>query len=576
MDFPQSVGLIVVALSMFLSAYSYKTLWKSLKSTFKLVLTEQDSIVNSCYKPHEQKVKEFVSRGRDASEKLLHNAKFQKNPIFSKENFLEWLRCVAKRRLRTDKEFINRVALRNLRKSHKSILQAVESTEKSARKAFNKTENAQRIYSIEHTLEGSSHAVRNMKKFVNYGISEDIAFHNNTNINEPDSNIFDKGNELAITTKNKVKDANLGDTQSQQQAMQLKMDRVRALIPTKELEVERLTIELENLKNETPEYFILQDATSRLKSCYSEIGLDAANDVLKSSQQLSGRSRNERGFSFEDAAEDVLVNYLLPDLAAKESMQVSELVLVRNVKLGMASQKGSTAEIDCLVCVRGAPCPKSVSETGTQAAFKSVDFCRVLAVVEVKRNADDIADAFCSYQQALTWLCGLEGLYDPASWKTRAYPRGHFDRPFIHCSNGENLLFTRESFAGLCRREVTVDWSTHGSSLEHASKSGLGSSLELFIDRLYFVTREAKLESVGSKTMNWVMHHVASSEQFDDELSDECINEVEALRLVVEEKFSVRISAADVVKLYRDCCLDEQLFVVSLQESSAMRTSDSM
>jgi len=190
----------------------------------------------------------------------------------------------------------------------------------------------------------------------------------------------------------------------------------------------------------------------------------------------------------------------------------------------------------------------------------------------VKRNADDIADAFCSYQQTLTWLCGLEGLYDPDTWKTRAYPNGHFDRPFMHWDNGENLLFTRESFAGLNRREVRVHWNTSGSLLEASGESDAAVS-ELFMDRLYFVTRDAKLESICSKTMNWVLHQVASGEQFDDELTDGCRADVEALRFAVTEKFSVRLSAVDIVRLYHDYSLDDQLFVVSLQDSTVLRSS---
>jgi len=191
---------------------------------------------------------------------------------------------------------------------------------------------------------------------------------------ELSDNIITNGDyKLTITndtnTENSSRSGSQGASQQQATQQSLKMDRVREMIPKKELEIEMLTKELDNLKNETPEYSQLQAATSRLKACYSDIGLDNANEVLKSSQQSSGRSRNERGFSFEDAAEAVIVNYLLPDLAQKEKVSVSDLLLVRNVKLGMASQKGSTAEIDCLVCVRSSR-PESLS-VGSQNMYRS-------------------------------------------------------------------------------------------------------------------------------------------------------------------------------------------------------------
>jgi hypothetical protein len=46
--------------------------------------------------------------------------------------------------------------------------------------------------------------------------------------------------------------------------------------------------------------------------------------------------------------------------------------------------------------------------------------------MQVKRNPDDIGHAFLGYQQSLAWLAGMEELYDPIQWVTRACPKGHF------------------------------------------------------------------------------------------------------------------------------------------------------
>ena len=99
-------------------------------------------------------------------------------------------------------------------------------------------------------------------------------------------------------------------------------------------------------------------------------------------QKRGGQGRNSRGRSFENTADSVLSEYLVPLLAKKNDLDVSDLLIVRNIKLGMASSKGSTAELDSVICVR-AERPEGLN-------VRRGSFCRVLAVVEVKRNPDDI------------------------------------------------------------------------------------------------------------------------------------------------------------------------------------------
>ena len=60
------------------------------------------------------------------------------------------------------------------------------------------------------------------------------------------------------------------------------------------------------------------------------------------------------------------------------------------------------------------------------------------------------------YQKSLAWLAGLRDLYDPSNWVTKAYPTGHFERPFLQDYNGESLIFTKESFEGLRRKSMSL------------------------------------------------------------------------------------------------------------------------
>ena len=80
----------------------------------------------------------------------------------------------------------------------------------------------------------------------------------------------------------------------------------------------------------------------------------------------------------------------------------------------------------------------------------------------------------------------------------------------------------------------------------------------LFVENLYFVTKDGLLDSVHSKAMSWVINKISAEEEFDMELTDE-----KALRLRVEEKCPHRLATIDIVNMYLDCGATNQLFVVS-------------
>ena len=112
----------------------------------------------------------------------------------------------------------------------------------------------------------------------------------------------------------------------------------------------------------------------------------------------------------------------------------------------MASSKGSTAELDCVICTRDSTTtiPNRVSKGSLCTVVAVVEVCLsvilyhifeyicilclyvcisviifeclyaicihlyVLVYYKVKRNVDDIGEAFLGYQRSLTWLAGKE------------------------------------------------------------------------------------------------------------------------------------------------------------------------
>lgn len=190
-----------------------------------------------------------------------------------------------------------------------------------------------------------------------------------------------------------------------------------------------------------------------LQALREETGLEEAERRLRELLQQSGRASGRSGQGFEERAMD-----LTRRLARREGVRV-----LTGVTLGTAR-----AEFDQVVLRLGRP-------------------VEVLAVVEVKRSVDDLAHGFRQRQQDLAWLTGDRGAYDPADWRTRHFPTGHFDRPAVHRQDGEEFVFERASFRRF-RRDP-------------------GSGL--FLRRLWFVTRPGWMRGLSSASLARVAQRLA-------------------------------------------------------------------
>lgn len=102
---------------------------------------------------------------------------------------------------------------------------------------------------------------------------------------------------------------------------------------------------------------------------------------------------------------------------------------MRNITLGIASCASSPGEFDAMVCLRtspwhddGTPAARSISRKNPQQC--PLFSCIVLAVVEAKRNPDDLGTAFSGLQGVMAWLCGKKVSLRPAS-DSLILPRTH-------------------------------------------------------------------------------------------------------------------------------------------------------
>lgn len=279
-------------------------------------------------------------------------------PTTDTECFLKWTREISKRKWISDLEFRERVALRELRKQFAVEIADLEQQLQHAKELFALDPNSFKITELDRQISNGKQAVFNMERLLQSGVGE-----------------------TATTTM--LQGEEVEETSDESQPLQNnklagKIAHVATIYPSKREELAANIVERDRLRGITPTYFAYQEALDSLSSFFDTIGLNVAEKNVGTVQKKGGQGRNSRGRSFENTADAVLTEYLVPLLADRYQYNVSDLLVVRNIKLGMASSKGSTAELDSVICVRAERPPRldSVKPRGS--------FCRVLAVVEVK------------------------------------------------------------------------------------------------------------------------------------------------------------------------------------------------
>lgn len=298
---------------------------------------------------------------------------------------------------------------------------------------------------------------------------------------------------------------------------------------------------------------------------------------------MSGVKRQNNGKGFEETAFPVIERKLIPRLALLYGLQQSDIFIVRNVKFGIATSRGSTGELDCLVCTR-IPTPARFVNVKPKSSF-----CKVLAVVEIKRNPDDIGEAFVSYQKSLAWLSGSTSTYSPNDWKTKTHPSGHFaEKPFTIVCGDEVIGFSTESFSHLKTRDILLDGISDLESLRSRNvgvcaevdvnndshdlvptASSSKSMYNLFVDDLYFVSKPSYLDGMTSKISSWLLRKISSSLLFDMELNND--EALETLRLSTIDKYPLRLSTIELLEMYNEYNIFDQLYLVGKEEKNASK-----
>lgn len=104
---------------------------------------------------------------------------------------------------------------------------------------------------------------------------------------------------------------------------------------------------------------------------------------------------------------------------------------------------------------------------------------------------------------------------------------------------------------------IPVDLGTQNLLVDNSSPSTYG----LFVQDLYFVTKNGSMDSIHSKAMSWALNKISCETEFDNNLNNE--DAVENLRLRVEARYPHLMATYDLIQMYSTCSLADQLFVVT-------------
>lgn len=206
----------------------------------------------------------------------------------------------------------------------------------------------------------------------------------------------------------------------------------------------------------SPERALLVRLDAELERLRHESGVGAEEARLDETMRAQGRRSGHAGGGFEAAALRAVREHLLPELGD------GQLAVLTGVTLGTAR-----TELDQVIVRGSSP-------------------VEVLAVVEAKRNPNDVAHGFTRRQADLAWLSGDRAAYDAPRHVTRSFPTGHFDRAVAH----ERYIFDATSFRRF-----------------HPENGHI-------LAGLYFVTRAAPLAGLSGAALGRLRHRAATDERF--------------------------------------------------------------
>lgn len=273
---------------------------------------------------------------------------------------------------------------------------------------------------------------------------------------------------------------------------------------------ERLSVmesELQRLLENSPAKREFDGMCRRAEEFADAVGIAPGERHLERLLKQRGRDATGMGKIFEQTSRKVVREWIVPRLLRRSRASLSQrarsTAVLSGVTLGCAR-----AEMDYVIArTKGREKPLTV-----------------LAVVEVKRNTNDVAGGFETRQENLAWFTGDKSGYDPALYRTKIFRHGHFDQPVVHEERGRKFLFDASSFR-LFHKDPDVKY---------------------YLDRLFFIARHRrKLLGMRSSEYARFLYRISTDVDFEPE-NDAYLESLYAWALSIISPLQTK----DVIRLY--------------------------
>jgi hypothetical protein len=242
-------------------------------------------------------------------------------------------------------------------------------------------------------------------------------------------------------------------------------------------EAEEYQRELTTVLKICPEYQHHKSKEQALRSFENDIGMTGLKSKIRAIQGQQGRSSGRSGSDFERLAGDLVKERLWPLLGEYDSGSPSDLHCLSGVTLGCAR-----GELDIVVVEQ-------------KADRETVD---VRAIVEVKKNVNDLARSFLIRQENIAWFSGNKDRYLAADYRTKKYRLGHFDKTAVH-------------------KQSDRDWRFDQSSFDHFV---IDEKLNHYLTGLYFITHLKPVIGASAGEQSRLIHSYSTDfySDFNDEI----------------------------------------------------------
>ena len=233
-------------------------------------------------------------------------------------------------------------------------------------------------------------------------------------------------------------------------------------------EAERARERLAAAIQASPEYQRWVAAQRALEALEVRLGLHEAREELALRNRRKGRAGSSQGSRFEHLTGRLIEANLRAELESVEGQSVH--------CVSGATLQCARGEFDHLLVVDG---PQELVE--------------VVAMVEVKRNPNDLAHGFLLRQENLAWFIDDASGFDLAAYRNDHFVTGRFDRPVTHIQEGRAFHFGPASFRRFQRDPQCGD----------------------ILKGLWFITEARPLLGVSARELQQVLFRVSADPALD-------------------------------------------------------------